>query len=237
MAGGGQGLFTKRALPLGSFIGFYCGEEMEGKRANAALSKHNGAYAMEIAPGVVFSARPGTTAKDLLAFVNEPPEKEEANVRIVPYYLNAEKHPDRPVAVAMAFYVSRPVTANAELWVHYGPKYQPIRKRLGYKAGRAAPILPPESLEEPQRVMPYLPLDCFVALEKTRRTKAKVQGEGRPRGRPPKGKMWDSNQRKFVALEKESRAKSKVRGKGRPRGRPPKGKTWDSNRKEYVYGT
>lgn len=66
---------------------------------------------------------------------------------------------------------------------------------------------------------------------------------GRPRGRPPKGKVWDTKQGCWVAGSGEDiekpRVLEKLPGAGvslgkKPRGRPPKGKMWDSAAEMWV---
>lgn len=203
----GKGLFTTHDIRTGSFIGFYCGTELEETSVEASRA---GPYAMEVAPGVIIDARPNEHPKDLLGYINEPPAGAMANLVIVPYFLNARLHAlDGPMAVAMAFYAARPVPAKTELLVHYGPGYEAHRKHLGYKVGRPAPSIPTKALENPRDVMSFLPLDCFVSLERQRPApnasrrparKASIarRGEGRPRGRPPKGKVWDAEVRRYV---------------------------------------
>ena len=217
----GTGLFTEKYLPIGSFIGFYSGKELEETDQEA---KKNGSYAMQVTPGVIFDADPKTNEKDLLGYVNEPPKGETANVNIVPYELHAKHHSkDGPMAVAIAFYAATDIKKGTELLVHYGPGYERKRNQLGYEVGKAGPPISVKKLENPLKYMSFLPLDCFVAVEQqhsapkaSRPPVSNVdQDNRRPRGRPPKNKQDGPPYQQ-------------------PRGRPPKGKVWNAQRGLWV---
>ena len=188
---------------------------------------------MNIVPGVVFNAFPDVKPqKDMLALMNEPPIGKQANVFIEDFYLRAEFHASRgPVCVAKAFYAARDIPKKSELFVHYGDNYEEIRKELNYRVGM--PTLGKgekiPQLQDPLEVMQYLPLDCFVALE--RRPFVPFHTKTTP-------KANSSQQQKARPTENQSHSKRHSKrpphNSKRPRGRPPKGKTWDGKLARYV---
>lgn len=236
-----MGLFTTQTLPVGSFVGFYCGREEENNGTNQSYQSYGMTLINEYKshPAVAIVANPSVdTASDLLGFVNEPPQNSTANLTMVAYHLYNPfgQGKQSAMAKAIAFYTNREVRASAahpaELFVHYGKGYDAVRKLKGYVAGKPGPPIDPAKLEDPRIHGPkMIPLDCFVSL---------TEGEAR-RSAPRSGMCASSTQAPILAtvIKKSSRSPTKKTtsrpkpskvSKWRPggRGRPPK---WFTDRK------
>ena len=59
-----------------------------------------------------------------------------------------------------------------------------------------------------------------------------MQSTKRPRGRAPKGRVWDDQRNSWVGLDSRSPVKQSV--KRRPKGRAPAGKLWDESKGSWV---
>lgn len=223
-----MGLFTTKTLPLGSFVGFYCGREEENNGSNQS-------YGMTLIdeyksqPAVAIVANPsGNMTSDLLGFVNEPPQNSTANLTMVAYHLYSPFGQGKQFAMAkaIAFYTNREVRASlahpAELFVHYGSGYDPVRKLKGYTVGKPGPPINPAKLEDPRTHGPkMIPLDCFVSLS---------EGEGR-RSAPRSGMCTTPTQPPILAtvIKKSSGSPANKTASSPPKktaSSPPKASKW-----------
>ena len=126
--GKGMGVFTKQELPANTRI-VYEGDEIGEKKFKEAEDKHEDTHIVGIKTGVYIDANPKLAPKGTIwwaSFMNEPDSKQTANC-----VMAIETKPTR----RMAFVTVKPVPRNTELTVKYGNSY----RRIGYRAGKAAP--------------------------------------------------------------------------------------------------
>ena len=110
------------------------------------------------------------------------------------------------MATAVALYAAQTIPANGEILFNYGEGYDSLRKELNYKAGAAAKRPNASILQSPWDAgIPFLPLECFVAIEKIPPSRVGTATKSdsknvykRPRGRPPLGKSFDPTSGTYV---------------------------------------
>lgn len=190
----GTGLFAKRALAAGQFLGFYTGK--------VVARMGDGVYTMQVGQKFV-----NPSDDCLLRLMNEAPSEERQNVAFAEYSIGSLMT-DRPYLSAAGAWAISDIPAGAELLTNYGPSYSAIRQKHGYTVGKRRRI--GRNAQEPLDVGP-LPLQSFAPAVLERRTVPAKRGklkaaparsgptwdEGlrawRPgRGRPPLDSVWDA---------------------------------------------
>jgi len=120
------------------------------------------------------------------------------------------------------------------------PKVVPTRPRGRPPAGKvwseeaSAYVDMPFSVDASQAIA-LIPLQPAPKKDKPPK-RAKSSASAKPRGRPPRGKVWSEEEGAYVSDGTEPQPapkKAKTAG-GRPRGRPPTGKIWSQEAAAYV---
>lgn len=162
------GLFAKRDIQANEFIGFFTGDYV---RSTDHIDDET-SYALDCAPNmriVPFADEDAITPEDRrrhpLALLNEPREDDVANVCLVVQdfrrsevaidteYLNGSKV---KFYRGIAAFACSKVPQNTELTWHYGPSYEPVRRRKNYVAGKACHAQIPD---ESRGVLDAVPQD------------------------------------------------------------------------------
>lgn len=139
-------LVAKTDIPLGKFIAFYTGP----MSTTSPLAESR--YAVDMGPGqptiVPFPDENDITSqqrdRNPLACSNEPAEGHRANMHLIPQDFTKEEvdsvrnvynHEIAKYFRGLAAFACRDIQAGEQLTWHYGPRYEPIRRLMGYVAG------------------------------------------------------------------------------------------------------
>ena len=159
--GAASGLFTTKALKAGDFLGFYCGR-MVPVENYPQMTDDEWTYAFTVTERMVVVADTiNHPERDQMAFVNEAPYPGGKGPNVAGLIYDVF-HEGQKFS-ASAYYVTRDVKADGELFVYYGSGYDVVRKREGYSQPYRFARLGMK--ENPQSVLETIPSNCFAEAD------------------------------------------------------------------------
>ena len=182
--GAAAGLFTKKKLKKGAFVGFYCGNHYHYTKGSVAdqekdFPKDWWMYALRVTRENIV-VPDNTNERHRMCLANEPPENVATNMITIEYPLvGAERisasgaKMSQAAAIAIGMFASREIEAGEELFWYYGGGYEEKRNSEGYSIRSDSVTkreVGEEGLESPTAALGTpLPLDCFVSVEQPHR--------------------------------------------------------------------
>lgn len=160
------GLFTRRKIRKGEFIGFYTGDwftERAYNRLRAAQRAQRDIYAISASSGLILSPPVGRnrrpTAKDYpISMANEPSHYDEANAILREYSFNFDEVEDGLEEArfdedfdAIGLIACRDIGRNREILWFYGAAFP-----RPYHVGKQCKV--PANEEDPMKMFGYIPL-------------------------------------------------------------------------------
>ena len=161
--GAAIGLFTKKALKNGDFLGFYCGRWVPVE-SYAEMTEDDWRYAFTVTKRMTVVADTiNHPERDQMAFVNEAPYPGGKGPNVAGLIYDVF-HEGQKFS-ASAYYVTRDVKADGELFVYYGSGYDVVRKKEGYSQPYRYPATRMKNIEDPQSVLETIPSNCFAEAD------------------------------------------------------------------------
>ena len=161
--GAAIGLFTKKALKNGDFLGFYCGRWVPVE-SYAEMTEDDWRYAFTVTKRMTVVADTiNHPERDQMAFVNEAPYPGGKGPNVVVLIYDV-LHKGQKFS-AFTYYVLRSVKADGELFVYYGSGYDVVRKKEGYSQPYRYPATRMKNIEDPQSVLETIPSNCFAEAD------------------------------------------------------------------------
>ena len=161
--GAAIGLFTKKALKNGDFLGFYCGRMVPVEK-HLEMTDNERRYTAEVTERMTVVADTiNYPERDKMALVNEAPYPGGKGPNVVALTYDV-LHQGQKFS-AFTYFVLRSVKANGELFVYYGSGYDVVRKREGYSQPYRYPATRMKNIEDPQSVLETIPSNCFAEAD------------------------------------------------------------------------
>ena len=161
--GAAFGLFTTKALKKGDFLGFYCGRKVPVENY-AEMTEDESRYSAKVTERMIVVADTiNHPERDQMAFVNEAPYPGGKGPNVAGLIYDVF-HEGQKFS-ASAYYVTRDVKADGELFVYYGNRYEEHRKKEGYTQPYFFPV-PLENIQDPQSVLTTIPSNCFAEADR-----------------------------------------------------------------------
>tara|TARA_B110000046_G_scaffold120426_1_gene127160 strand:- start:110 stop:994 length:885 start_codon:yes stop_codon:yes gene_type:complete len=162
-----DGLFTRKPIKQYGFIGFYTGAWMHETAGDSltplqsayAVHLQEGMLIVPSLSGCDGASKRVSYKAHPISMANEPPRHARANAYLHQFVLGAEdvegapssspghgnkrgrstkrKDADDELFYCVALVACKDIQANEEIWWHYGPHYEPVRKSRNYEAGKA----------------------------------------------------------------------------------------------------
>ena len=161
--GAASGLFTTKALKAGDFLGFYCGRMVPVEKQDE-VTDDEWKYAAGVTKRMTVVADTiNYPERDKMALVNEAPYPGGKGPNVAGLIYDVF-HEGQKFS-ASAYYVTRDVKADGELFVYYGNRYEEHRKKEGYTQPYFFPV-PLENIQDPQSVLTTIPSNCFAEADR-----------------------------------------------------------------------